>query len=167
MEMRHRLLVSFSGGRTSAFMAKRLKDFYAHIFEMIFVIANTGQEHEKSLIFADRCDREWGLGLVWVEAVVHHGEKIGCTHRIVTFETASRNGEPFEQVIKKYGIPNKAYPHCMRELKLNPMHSYMESIGWRDASTAIGIRADERRRISKDADKYGIAYPMINLFPTT
>src|SRR6266850_5528795 len=165
--MRHRLLVSFSGGRTSAFMAKRLKDYYAHVFEMIFVFANTGQEREETLVFADRCDREWGLGLVWVEAVVHHSEKIGCTHRIVTFETASRHGEPFEEVIKKYGIPNKAYPHCTRELKLNPIRSYMESIGWQGASTAVGIRIDEPKRIRKDAADNGIAYPLVNLFPTT
>lgn len=167
MSERHKLLVSFSGGRTSAFMAKRLKDFYGHTFEMVFVFANTGQEHEKTLIFADRCDREWGLSLVWVESVVHHGERASSTHKIVTFETASRHGEPFEEIIKKYGIPNKAFPHCTRELKRNPIRSYMDSIGWNDASTAVGIRIDEPKRIRKDADKDGIAYPLVNLFPST
>lgn len=167
--MKQRLFVSVSGGRTSGYMAKRLKDEYSREFEMVFGIANTGQEWEETLLFADRCDKEWGLNLVWLEAVVHHGEKVGTTHREVTFETASRNGEPFEEVIKKYGIPCKAYPHCTRELKLQPIRSYLNSIGWKTGThlTAVGIRADEPRRIRKDAKKAGIIYPLFDLFPTT
>ncbi len=161
------LLVSFSGGRTSAFMANRLKRDYQHAFDMIFVFANTGQEDERTLVFADRCDKEWGLNLVWVEAVVHHDERKSCTHRIVTFETASRRGEPFEEVIKKYGIPNKAFPHCTRELKRNPIRSYQNSIGWSDAWTAIGIRKDEPKRILENAMGERVVYPLVNLFPTT
>lgn len=126
--------------------------------ELVFVFANTGEEHEKTLKFVDRCDREWGLGIVWVEAVVHAGRK-GCTHKVVNFDTASRYGEPFEAVIAKYGIPNKSYPHCNRELKLNPMRSYINSIGWRGEAVAIGIRADEPKRLRADADSAGIVYP--------
>lgn len=164
--MKKKLLVSFSGGKTSAFMAKKLKDEYSDIYEMIFVFANTGQEWEETLLFVDRCDREWGLKVVWVEAVVHFGERKGCSHKIVTFETASRKGEPFEEVIKKYGIPNKSYPHCTRELKLNPICSYAHSLEWKDYLTAVGIRIDEPKRVRKDALDAGIIYPLVSLFPT-
>jgi len=147
-------------------MAKKLKDEYSDQFEMVFGFANTGQEDEKSLVFADRCDREWGLNLVWIEAVVHQG-RVGCTHKIVSFEAAARNGQPFEEVIKKYGIPNKAYPHCTRELKLNPIQSYMNSIGWGSAQKAVGIRVDEPKRIRKNAAEEGLIYPLVTMFPTT
>ena len=159
-----RLLVSFSGGQTSAYMARILQEEFDG--ELRFVIANTGCEDERTLVFADRCDREWGLNLVWIGAVVHHDVEIGSTHRIVDFSSASREGEPFKEVIKKYGIPNKKYPHCTRELKTNPIRSYMREIGWGEELTAIGIRADEPDRVS-DVSKYRLVYPLAHWFPTS
>lgn len=159
-----RVLISFSGGRTSAFMALMLVTL-CHYFgiEFIVVFANTGDEDEQTLIFVDRCDREWNLGVVWVEADVNPQRGQGTKHRIVTFETASRNQEPFEAVIEKFGIPNKVFNHCNRELKLRPIHSYARSIGWEPGTylTAIGIRADEMDRMSAAADEEGWIYPLV------
>jgi len=42
---------------------------------------------------------------------------------LVTFETASRNGEPFEEMIQKYGITNMQSPQCTRNLKGLPRPS--------------------------------------------
>ena len=164
--MKTKLLVSFSGGETSGFMARRLQQEFSAQFEMIFVFSNTAQELENTLVFVDRCDREWGLNVVWVEAVVYHDERKSSGHKIVTFETAARNGEPFEQVIRKYGIPNKPFPHCTRELKKNAINSYRNSIGWGDCWTAIGIRLDEPKRVKETAEKEKIVYPLVHLFPT-
>jgi len=147
-------------------MAKRLRAEASDIYEMVFVFANTGLEREETLVFVDRLRSVWGMNIVWVEAVVHHDQRLGCTHRIVDFESASRKGEPFEEMIKKYGIPNKMYPHCTRELKLNPIRSYMASIGWADYFTAVGIRADEPKRIRAGAEADRIIYPLVTMFPT-
>lgn len=136
--------------------------------KVICLFANTGQENEETLRFVDRCDKEFGLNVVWVEAVVNDGRK-GTTHKVVNFETAARNGEPFEAVIEKYGIPNKAYPHCTRELKLRPMRSYLKSIGWEsgDYKTAIGIRCDEGDRINPSYKEHGLIYPLVTDCPMT
>lgn len=166
MSGKKKLLASFSGGLTSAFMAKWLLDNCAGEYEILPVFANTGQEHEKTLEFVNACDRHFGFNTVWVEAVVYHGERRGSTHRVVTFETASRKGEPFEDMIRKYGIPNKAWPQCTRELKLRPIRSYADSIGWTDYFTAIGIRTDEARRVSSSAEASKIIYPLIDMIPT-
>lgn len=162
-----RLFVSFSGGRSSAYMAKKIKSEYSDVYQIIFGFANTGCENEETLMFVDRCDREWGLECVWLEAVVYHDERRGSGHKVVDFRTASRNGEPFKEVIKKYGIPNQAFPHCTRELKLNPMKSYLESIGWVKGTykSAVGIRGDEPKRLRKNAEKVGIVYPLAHWFP--
>lgn len=135
--------------------------------EFIVVFANTGQEDERTLAFVDRCDREFGLDVVYVEAEVHMG-RVASTHRVVDFAAASRNGEPFEAVIAKYGISNRIYPHCNRELKLNPIHDYAESIGWERGSydTAIGLRADEMDRQNISAEKQRLIYPLIRLGKT-
>lgn len=165
--MKPKLFVSFSGGKSSGRMARFLKAEYADKYDLLFVFSNTGVEDERTFFFINECDQRWELKLVWVEAVTHHKKGIACSHRIVTYETASRNGEPFEAMIKKYGIPNKSYPHCTRELKMNPMHSYVRSV-WGDAPylTAIGLRADEKHRARKDAEKAGIVYPLIDWLPT-
>lgn len=168
MKSKELMQISFSGGRTSAYMAKMLIDNFADRYDFIVTFANTGMEHEKTLEFINNCDKYFGFNTVWLEASVKHGERIGTGFNIVTFETASRNGEPFHEVIKKYGIPNTAYPHCTRELKLNVMRSYLSSLGinHRDIRTAIGIREDETRRISKQAGVNNIVYPLIDDFPS-
>ena len=104
--MKETLFVSFSGGRTSGYMCHWLLENKADEYELIFVFANTGLEHEKTLEFVHKCDKVFKLNLVWVEAVVNPVKGRGVTHRIVDYFSAARNGEPFEEVIKKYGIPN-------------------------------------------------------------
>ena len=165
-----RLALSFSGGETSAYMllwAK--KNLFPQYDEWVVTFANTGQENEQTLEFVDRVQRFADVPVVWVEAVVNHGFRTSSSHRIVTFDTASRNGEPFEDVIKKYGIPNQRFPMCTRELKINPMNSYMRSIGWNagEYDTAIGIRADEAGRMSSDAEKRRFIYPLAQKHPVT
>jgi len=157
------LFVSFSGGRTSGYMCHWLLENKSDQYDLIFVFANTGLEHEKTLEFVDKCDKHMGLNLTWVEAVVN-GKGVGCTHRIVNYETAARHGEPFEKVIQKYGIPNTDYPHCTRETKMNPMFSYKRSLGFKaNHPMAIGIRADEVDRVSADAKKHGLVYPLVTM----
>ena len=153
------LLVTFSGGRTSAFMAKFLKERYPER-EMLFVFANTGKEREETLIFVDKCDKEFQLNLVWLEADVNEEKGKGTAYKIVDFETASRNGEPFESVIKKYGLPSKLYRHCARELKENPIHKYAKEILGSEYLTVLGIRADEKHRLKSNPKNI---YPLAEL----
>jgi len=162
--------VSFSGGRTSAYMTYRLLKECSDQYEFIVTFANTGLEHEKTLEFVRNCDTHFGFRTVWLEAVVHHTERKSSGHKVVSFETASRKGEPFEEYIRKYGIPNTSFPSCTRELKLNPMHSYLASLGihHREVPTAIGIRVDETRRVNKaNAAEMNLRYPLIDPWPTT
>jgi hypothetical protein len=161
--MKPRVLVSTSGGRSSAKLAWHTKQEWSDLYELVYVFANTGKEREETLVFVDRCDREWGLNLVWVEAVVNE-RGIACTHKVVNFATASRNGEPFEAVIQKYGIPNMNYLHCTRELKANAIRSYLHSIGWTEYVIAQGMRIDEPKRTKP---KEGIVYPLVDTWPTT
>lgn len=158
------LFISFSGGRTSAYMTKwLLGNKRSDYDEVVVLFANTGQEDERTLEFVNKCDIEFGLNVVWLEADVQHGRRVGTKYKVTNFKSASRNGEPFEQVIIKYGISNKAYPHCTRELKLAPMNTYIrESLGWKkgEYEVAIGIRADEMDRVSSKMEEENIIYPL-------
>jgi hypothetical protein len=162
-----KLAVSFSGGRTSAVMTKRIvEEWSADFDEIVVAFMNTGCEHEATLEFVDKCDRTFGLGVVWIEAVVPKAKGEGIRHRLVDFSTASRDGEPFEAAVAKFGIYNSTSPKCTADLKIRPHDHYLKERGFKfgkrlDHFTAIGIRADEMDRINfRTRAKHGFIYPM-------
>lgn len=163
------LAISFSGGRTSAVMTKTIWDkrhdlvekgtFYA----ISIVFCNTGQEHESTLKFVHDCEVKFGWPVVWLEAVVNPEKGKGIRHKIVDFETASRDGRPFYDVVKKYGLPGPTHPQCSSRLKEEVMDSYRHrELGWKrkEYRTAIGIRADEMDRMNESGAFW---YPLVNL----
>ncbi len=163
------LRVCFSGGKTSAYMTyKILNNLDSLPYQNVAVVfANTGQEHDKTLDFVHNCDKHLGFNTIWIEANVIYEKGKGTQSKVVDYVTASRDGRPFEDIIKKYGIPSLNFPHCTRELKLNPLHHYTKHVlGWKDYDNAIGIRTDETRRVSKSAAKNGIVYPLVDWFPS-
>lgn len=167
-----KLMIAFSGGETSAYMTNlilKTPKYRKKYPEIEIVFANTGQENEETLEFVQQCSEHFNFPVTWIESVVHHGKKKANTHRIVDFTTANRDGAVYEDTIKKYGIPNQAFPTCTRDLKLAPMRSFLRSIGWKAGQydTVLGIRADEPSRRSKDAVANQIFYPLLDEYPTT
>lgn len=167
-----KLSISFSGGRTSGYMLWWLINCWEDRdnWEIKVVFANTGKEVEGTLEFVDRCSKEWGIEIIWVEAVPVESKKgkwWQVAHKIVDFNTASRNGEPFELMISKLGIPTTNSPFCSPQLKREPMKSYLKSIGWKDNYTAVGIRADEIDRINPSYKKLKLIYPLIEFNPVS
>lgn len=163
------LVVSFSGGRTSAFMARMIQ--VSPLYEgrkKIYVYANTGKERQETLDFIKQCDEEWGLSTIWLEAEVIHEAGKGTRHKVIKPEDAFVNtdplgpGHPFFEVVKKYGVFNNGFPHCTREMKTAPINSYLRSIGLKKGQyeEAWGIRADEPRRMS---ERPGVIYPLAEL----
>lgn len=163
--MQRNVLVSFSGGRTSSFMANWLinnsKD------NLIFVFANTGKELPETLDFINECDQRWNLNIKWIEydSFDEYGKR--NWFKVVDYETASRQGEPFEKFIEKEGIPNKVRPICSSRLKEIAIEKFVRHvIKWKDWFTAIGIRYDERHRINwKTAKERRFLYPLTTDFP--
>lgn len=139
---------SFSMGRSSGFGLRMVLD--ANPPEVIakylrVLTCNTGKEDEASLLFWRDVQRHWGAPMTMLEYVGASG------FREVTYETASRNGEPYEAVIAQRGgyLPNRVARYCSSELKTRTMHRYLRSIGWTEWDTILGIRADEPRRVAK------------------
>lgn len=148
--------ISFSGGRTSAYMLWRvLQSNNGLPDEAVVCFANTGKEEEATLRFVDRCSREWGVPITWLEY------RTDEPFAVVDFETASRNGEPFEALIRKKNyLPNPVTRFCTAELKVLTIDRYLKSIGWVEYATMVGIRADEYRRAAKLRDSK--LTPLIN-----
>lgn len=173
----------FSGGRTSAYLVENTlllwsKGYFPNT-RFIITFANTSREHEKTLGFINECSWRWqelyGHRVIWLEAVVHDG-RLPCSHKEVSYETASRDGEVFEAVTAKYGLPNGNFLHCTRESKENPIMSFMESLGEVKGhivkgelveatyETWIGIRADEPARLKGNRNgKQNKVYPLADI----
>lgn len=157
-----RISCSFSGGETSAVMTKLVNEQYGATHEIVNVFANTGSEHENTLKFVNQCDKHFGWNVVWIEAVVNPEKGKGIRHKVVDFETASRNGEPLAADFEKHGLPGPGWLHCTRDTKELPIKDYLRSIGWvkNDYWITIGIRSDELDRVSEHRERLRFMYPL-------
>ena len=141
-------VISFSGGRTSGYMLWRVLQSNGGLPDEAKVcFANTGKEEEATLEFVRDCGEKWNVEIVWLEYIPDNPK-----FKIVSFDTASRNGEPYEHLIKKKNfLPNPVTRFCTTELKIRIIHKYIQSIGWKhnEQMDWVGIRADEPRRANK------------------
>tara|TARA_R100001086_G_C11804341_1_gene249725 strand:+ start:192 stop:1055 length:864 start_codon:yes stop_codon:yes gene_type:complete len=160
-------IITFSGGRTSGFLLHKILENYngklpsdAHV-----VFDNTGKEMPQTLDFVNDCQNKWDVKIHWLE-FVPNGELAGFKE--VTYETASRNGEPFEKVIDFYThrreqnetivgnkalLPNPIARYCTRWLKENCNHLFMKSKGHMAWDMTLGLRYDEPRRVARVKNK--------------
>ena len=167
--MKKQLVISYSGGLSSAYMTwLLLNNLDRSEWEIAVIFANTGKEREETFQFILDCDKYFQFNTIWVEAVINPERGMGTRHKVVDYHTASRNGEPFEQMILKYGIPNIRCKVCTRELKINAIRSYAKNyLGWKKFYTAMGIRADEARRVDKHHEKRRFLYPLVTDYTAT
>lgn len=165
--MKPTLIVSFSGGRTSAYMAYKIQNSAEYQdFEKVYVFANTGKEREETLEFVHKCDQEWNLKLFWIEADINPEKGIGVDFKLVDFASANRTGKPFEDSIRKYGIPSQHNPHCSRDLKTIPIEKFAKRL-FKKYEMAIGYRMDETKRINpKTAKQKKFVFPLVDVWPT-
>ncbi len=164
---KHIIFISFSGGRSSALTMRLLVEHYGKN-SCIILFANTGKENEETYEFIDKCAKEWGYNIIWIEGVFEKWVKGGdkkmrdCIgFKIVDFYTARRNNKirkdettPFGDMIDAFEmIPSRAARFCTDFMKIVPMEKYLESIGIDNYTTAMGIRFDEPERQKKHIDK--------------
>lgn len=145
-------VVSFSGGRTSAYMLRKILDAFGGVLpEWVKVVyENTGKEREETLEFVERCSQQWSVPIVWLEYRWEPGRPYFVE---VDFATASRKGEPFELAIKARSnayLPNPVTRFCTVEMKMLTLNRYARfQLGWEKYTNVVGLRADEGKRVSK------------------
>lgn len=137
--------ISFSGGRSSAYMLWRVLQSNSGLpGDAMVCFANTGKEDLRTLNFVNDCAIQWGIKITWLE---YRDNSVGFAQ--VDFNSASRYGEPFEALIKKKKyLPNAVARFCTSDLKIKPIEAYARQ-SWGEFDMMVGIRADEPRRIAK------------------
>ena len=144
-------LISFSGGRTSGYMLYKILESYDGVLpdDVHVTFANTGKEMPETLDFINDCAVNWNVNVRWLELDIHDERPIYRTKE-VTYETASRNGEPFEALIKrKKMLPNVVARLCTIHMKIDVMNRFMRSHGYKEWANVIGLRYDEPKRVAK------------------
>lgn len=147
-------LVSFSGGRTSAYMLWRILQAHGGTLpdDVHVCFANTGKEREETLRFVHECGTRWGVRVRWLEWKTRLTKGIDFADRFneVGFNSASRDGAPFAELIRVKGYtPNSVTRFCTEELKIKVMRNFMQSLGYERWTNIIGLRADEMHRVLK------------------
>ena len=162
-------MISNSGGRTSAMLTEELLRDEEFRKRAVVCFANTGLEDEETLIFVHKCSQRWrdlyGIEVVWLE--YDRDETGKPIFNIVSFETASRKGEPFAALLEgRNNLPNLVARYCTAELKVRTIKRYMMSIGCEHWTNVLGIRYDEPRRWAKskavaERERWEVDMPMV------
>lgn len=141
-------LVHVSGGRTSAMMLRRIIDAHGGTLpdDVVPVFANTGREREETLRFVAEFATRWGVTVRWVER--DGAAPVRQRFREVDYDSASRNGEPFEELIRERRyLPNSDQRICTQALKIETAADFARSLGWSEHEDVIGLRGDEPKRV--------------------
>ena len=171
-------VINFSGGRSSAYMLWHILN--AHDGKLpektVVCFANTGKEEPETLEFVRECQNRWGVPIVWLEYRYFPdlegwgAGKWRHQHERVSFDSASRNGEPFQAAITaRQCLPTVHRRFCTTLLKVKPIAWYTRrELGWDSAiKNIIGIRADEPGRIGKAIfEMCSSEYPMVHALVT-
>lgn len=145
-------VVSFSGGRTSGYMLRRILQAHGGTLpaDTHVVFANTGKERPETLAFVHECATRWDVPITWLEYTGRAGGSHGQRFRVVDFASASRRGEPFETLIRERKfVPNSLMRFCTTELKIHPIRDFMLSRGYEDWANVVGLRFDEPNRVAR------------------
>jgi len=146
-------LISFSGGRTSAYMLYRILKAHGGALpdDVHVAFANTGKEREETLRFVHDCASNWNVRVRWLEFLSRKVSlPIGERFHEVGFNSASRDGTPFAALIRSKGYtPNAVTRYCTSELKVRVMKWFMQSLGYKNWVNVVGLRYDEAHRVAR------------------
>lgn len=158
-------VISFSGGRTSAYMLWRILQAHGGTMpdDVVVCFANTGREMPATLDFVRDCGAAWNVPIRWLEYRREPGRQWA---EEVSHNSASRNGAPFKAfLLGRSALPNPVQRSCTTEMKIRTIKRYViASFGWKRWVSVIGLRADEPNRVKgklqPTRERWTIAMPL-------
>lgn len=153
-------VVSFSGGRTSAYLVwlmeqkRRLEGWNVH-----YIFMDTGAEHPLTYRFVREMVKFWDIPLTVLTVDINPELGKGNGYKVwspADIQTRMDAQAPFRQMMAKYGTPYLGGAFCTDRMKLGPFTKYCnDQFGAGNYTTWLGIRADEPKRLGQ---KKGIRY---------
>jgi hypothetical protein len=143
-------VVSFSGGRTSAYLCSVMIDTFGHE-NVDFIFMDTGAEHPKTYDFVRSVNKELGLNLICLRGRFNQPLGKGLEFDIVRVEDLKTDLNAFAGEVGKYGVPYIGGMHCTSRMKLLTFQKHCDKeYGKGNYETWLGIRADEPARLVGD-----------------
>jgi hypothetical protein len=146
-------VVSFSGGRTSAYMVHCIEQMRKRgewLGSVEYVFMDTGAEHPKTYEFIKKCVEHFGIKLTCLQGDFEQPVGVGHSYKVVPIESLKHdmiNG-PFGRLMAKYGVPTVASAWCTSRMKEETHDKYCnDKYGKDNYVTWLGIRADEPKRL--------------------
>lgn len=146
-------VVSFSGGRTSAYLVYLIEQMrksgeWTEPVEYIFM--DTGAEHPKTYEFIKKCVEHFGIELTCLQPDFNQSVGDGFESKVVHVNEIKydlKNGS-FIGLMRKYGVPTVAKAFCTSRMKSDACRKYCEDkYGKGNYITTLGIRYDEPARL--------------------
>lgn len=154
-------VVSFSGGRTSAYLVHLMEKARKVLgWDVKYIFCDTGVEHPQTYVFIRNIIKFWGIDLIILRADVN--PTLGIGNGYIQYEAKDLMNsevmpplEPFFSMLKKYGTPNAFGPYCSERMKKDVAEKYCKEHFGKTFVTWLGMRSDEPKRLKSKA---GIKY---------
>lgn len=175
-KMNDNLMVTVSGGRSSAMMARHIQTNKKYEkYNKVYVFCNTGMERPETIDFLKKIEKHWNMTINKIEGVYSSVMDEGVGFKLIdNWDDLNMDALPYEQAIMHKnkgvfnGLPNQDAPYCSENLKTIPAKKFCDSIfGVNNYKKAIGFRKEDMpKRISwaeikKDKDRI---FPLITDF---
>ena len=144
--MKH--VVSFSGGRTSAYLVnlmeqKRINDGW----DVSYIFMDTGAEHPKTYEFIRNVVKNFCINLICLRGDFSQKIGIGHKYKIVDINEIHHDLGPFSDMCKKYGTPSHSGKWCTSRMKQEVHDKFCnDHYGVGNYVSWLGIRADEEKK---------------------
>lgn len=152
------LMVTVSGGRSSARMAHHIKNAEKYKgFKKVYVFCNPGKERIETIKFLKEIEKYFGIDIIKIEGVYSENMGVGVKYRIVdNWDDLDMSGRVYAEMVKHKnkgvfdGLPHKDAPYCSDMLKTRPAKKLCDEIfGVNNYIKAIGFRREDMpKRIS-------------------
>ncbi|HIE9385312.1 TPA: phage N-6-adenine-methyltransferase [Klebsiella pneumoniae] len=150
------IVVSFSGGRTSAYLVYLMEKRRAAGDKVFYLFMDTGAEHPETYAFIRNLVKHWGIPLVCLRVVINPELGKPNGYRVIDVSEIGPDLQPWKDICEKYGTPYFGGPLCTRAMKTEVFQRYCaDTFGKGNYHTWLGIRADEPKRL---IERKGVSY---------
>ena len=151
-------VVSFSGGRTSAYLVYLMEMLRVkNNWDVKYIFMDTGAEHPKTYEFIRSVVKHFNIDLICLRLKINPVLGQANSYTQMPLNNCKMDYQPWRDMLSKYGTPyNPGGAFCTDRLKLVPFEKYCdEHFGKGNYTRVLGIRADEPKRLKpKDNYKY-------------
>jgi hypothetical protein len=154
--MKH--VVSFSGGRTSAYMVYLMeKKRKNEGWEVEYVFCDTGAEHPKTYEFVKNVVKHFNINLTCLKAVIPKENGVGPTFSVIGIDSIGWDLSVMKDMVTKYGNFTVSRPKCTDRLKTIILDKWRKkTYGKGTYYTWLGMRIDEPRRLKFINDNHDL-----------